>query len=534
MYKLLIVDDEQIVIDAVKFIVKKEIDNIIVEATASTGREAIKAASEVRPDIVLMDIRMPGINGIEAIKEIKKIYSDVQFVIMSAYEQFEFAKQSVELGVIDYLMKPVNKGRLISTLRKITDKLDLEKKMEEIQLDNMEKYKKALTVLEQGFIYSILFNKEYGTELGKYKEILNLNLDTGYIIILLMSDKKTKKHISTGLRSHKIYSEFKNILKYKTKCVVGPILVDKIIAYIQVSDDDEYAGRIEAIRLADEIIEKVSVKEPDVGLRIAIGSTRKDDEIIFSYEEALKALRSIDDGGVVHISDVSGKIINYDSNLRVEGDNLLGALENGDVENISVTLHNLFDKCEKHDIDKDEKFKDHKLRGKLIEVMVIAHRIADETGITGDEYINFDNYLSDLTETLNYNDFKTFFIQKAIYITSKIKEQRENATSELIARANTIIKTRYWEDISLDSLSKTLGISPQYFSRLYKNETGKNFIEYLTEIRMSHAKKLIREGKYSVKEISYMSGYGDPNYFSRLFKKNEGKSPTEYARELGL
>ena len=349
-----------------------------------------------------------------------------------------------------------------------------------------------------------------------------------------MSDKKTKKHISTGLRSHKIYSEFKNILKYKTKCVVGPILVDKIIAYIQVSDDDEYAGRIEAIRLADEIIEKVSVKEPDVGLRIAIGSTRKDDEIIFSYEEALKALRSIDDGGVVHISDVSGKIINYDSNLRVEGDNLLGALENGDVENISVTLHNLFDKCEKHDIDKDEKFKDHKLRGKLIEVMVIAHRIADETGITGDEYINFDNYLSDLTETLNYNDFKTFFIQKAIYITSKIKEQRENATSELIARANTIIKTRYWEDISLDSLSKTLGISPQYFSRLYKNETGKNFIEYLTEIRMSHAKKLIREGKYSVKEISYMSGYGDPNYFSRLFKKNEGKSPTEYARELGL
>ena len=161
MYKLLIVDDEQIVIDAVKFIVKKEIDNIIVEATASTGREAIKAASEVRPDIVLMDIRMPGINGIEAIKEIKKIYSDVQFVIMSAYEQFEFAKQSVELGVIDYLMKPVNKGRLISTLRKITDKLDLEKTMEEIQLYKIEKYKKALSVLEQVFIYSIFFNKEY-------------------------------------------------------------------------------------------------------------------------------------------------------------------------------------------------------------------------------------------------------------------------------------------------------------------------------------------------------------------------------------
>ncbi len=533
MYKLLIVDDERIVIDAVKFIINKEVDNISVAGTASTGREAIKEASEVKPDIVLMDIRMPGINGIEAIKEIKKIYSDVQFVIMSAYEQFEFAKQSVELGVIDYLMKPVNKARLVETLKKITDKLDLEKRREEIQLDNMEKYKKALTVLEQGFIYSILFNKEYGTDLGKYKEILNLNMDTGYMAILLMTDKRTEKHISTGLKSHKIYSEFKNILKYKTKCVVGPILVDRIIVYIQSSADDEYSGRLDAIKLCEDLIEKISVKEPEVKLQMAIGSIRSDDEIIYSYEEAVKALRAIGDGNVIHISDVSGKIINYDGNLRVEEDNLINTIENGDSSKLNNVLHMLFEKCEKAEIAKPENFINHRLRGKLIEIMVIAHRIADEAGIDGDAYLNFDNYLGDLVETGNYNDFKTFFIQKVVYITSKIREQRENTTSELMSRANSLIKTGYKEDISLDSLSRTLGISPQYFSRLYKNETGRNFIEYLTDVRMSQARKLIREGKYSIKEICFMVGYSDPNYFSRLFKKIEGRSPTEYAREFG-
>ncbi|MBN1624485.1 MAG: response regulator [Clostridia bacterium] len=532
MYKLLIVDDERIVIDAVKFIINKEVDDILVAGTASTGREAIKAAAEIKPDIILMDIRMPGINGIEAIKEIKKIYSDVQFVIMSAYEQFEFAKQSVELGVIDYLMKPVNKGRLVETLKKITEKLDMEKRLEEIQLDNMEKYKKALTVLEQGFIYSILFNKEYGTDLGKYKEILNLNMDTGYMAILHMTDKRTEKHISTGLKSHKIYSEFKNILKYKTKCVVGPILVDRIIVYIQSANEDEYSGRLDSIRMGEEIIERISEKEPEVRLQMSIGSIRKDDEIVYSYEEAVKAMRAVGDGKVIHISDVSGKIINYDSDLRVEEGNLLNLIESGETSSLNNALHRLFEKCEKAEIARTGNFINHRLRGKLIEIMVIAHRIADEAGIAGDSYLNFDNYLGDLIEIGNYNDFKTFFIQKVVYIANKINEHRDNTTNELMSRANNIIKTQFREDISLDSLSRTLGISPQYFSRLYKNETGRNFIEYLTDARMTQARKLIREGKYSIKEICFMVGYSDPNYFSRLFKKIEGRSPTEYAREF--
>lgn len=532
MYKLLIVDDEKIVIDAVKFIVKKEVPNIVVERTASTGREAIQAASEVKPDIVLMDIRMPGINGIEAIKEIKKIYSDVEFVIMSAYEQFDFAKQSVELGVVDYLMKPVNKAKIISTLNKITKKLDLEKQQEEIQLDNIEKYKKALTVLEQGFIYSILFNKEYGTDILKYKEILNLTINTGYMMILKMTDIKSDKRISTGLKSHKIYSEFKNILKYKTKCVVGPIMVDRIIVFIQDTEGDEYVRRLASIRLAEEIIAKISIKEPEIKLQISIGSLRNDDELIYSYEEAVKAMRSIDDGNVIHISDVSGSLMNYDGDFRVEQAALLNSIESGDTTNLNTNLHVLFEKCGKTVFNGDCEFRTHGIRSRLVEIMVMAHRIADDTGVKKDAYLNYDDYMSVLIDLVDYDEFKTWFIQKIMYITNKIKQYREATTSEIIIKANDIIHNEYKTEISLDGLSKQLGISPQYFSRLYKNETGRNFIEYLTDIRMMKAKKLIRDGGHSIKEVCYMVGYSDPNYFSRLFKKLEGKSPTEYAREL--
>lgn len=528
----MVVDDEQIVIESVKFIVKKEISNIQVVKTAANGREAIQAASEVKPDIVLMDIRMPGINGIEAIKEIKKTYSDVKFVIVSAYEQFDFAKQAVELGVVDYLMKPVNKTKLISTLNKITNELDIEKQKEEIQLDNIEKYKKALTVLEQGFIYSILFNKEYGTDLMKYKEILGLSGSTGYIMILKMTDKKTEKGISTGLKSHKIYTEFKNILKYKTRCVVGPIMVDRIIAYIQDANVDEYDHRIEAIRLSEMLVEKIELKEPEVKLQVAIGSVRSDNELIYSYEEAIKALRAINDNTVIHISDVTGNIMDYENDFRVEEGRLINALESGAKDSIMVILHALFNKCELAGFNSQCDFKSNKSRSKLIELMVVAHRIAAEMDVSQDSYLRYEDYIAEMLAIDNYDKFKKWFIERMSYIANKILIARESSVSEIIFQANNIIKENYKEDISLDGISRQLGISPQYFSRLYKNETGKNFIEYLTEIRIHKAKKLMKENSYSVKEICYMVGYSDPNYFSRLFKKQEGKSPTDYLKGM--
>jgi len=95
---------------------------------------------------------------------------------------------------------------------------------------------------------------------------------------------------------------------------------------------------------------------------------------------------------------------------------------------------------------------------------------------------------------------------------------------------NKLINERFNQDLNLDDVSRELHISPQYLSRLYKNETGENFIERLTSVRIEHAKKLLRLNRYSIKEVCYMSGYSDPNYFSKLFKKHVGKSPTDYQK----
>ena len=119
-------------------------------------------------------------------------------------------------------------------------------------------------------------------------------------------------------------------------------------------------------------------------------------------------------------------------------------------------------------------------------------------------------------------------IEKISYIATKIKQVNAHGIGVIVDKANEIIKTRFGQEITLDGISKELCISPQYFSRLYKEQMGKNFIDQLTDVRIENAKKLMKQGELSIKEISHLSGYSDPNYFSRLFKKREGVSPSTF------
>ena len=118
MYKLLIADDEQIVLDSIKFIIEKNFLYMVEVGTARSGREAIEKAEIFKPDIIFMDIMMPGINGFEAIKEIRSRLNDVLIIILTAYERFDYAREVIKLGITEYLLKPVSREKIVETVRK--------------------------------------------------------------------------------------------------------------------------------------------------------------------------------------------------------------------------------------------------------------------------------------------------------------------------------------------------------------------------------------------------------------------------------
>ena len=118
MYKIMLADDEGIVIDSLKFIIEKEFKDICEVQYAKTGRSVIELAESFRPDIAVMDIQMPGINGIEAMEEIKREHNNIIFIVLTAYDKFEYSQKAIDIGVMSYLTKPINKDVLTDTMRK--------------------------------------------------------------------------------------------------------------------------------------------------------------------------------------------------------------------------------------------------------------------------------------------------------------------------------------------------------------------------------------------------------------------------------
>ena len=139
MYRIMIADDEGIVIDSMKFIIEKEFGSACEVQYAKTGRSVIELAERFRPDIAVMDIHMPGINGIEAIKEIKQFSANTIFIVMSAYDKFDYAKEAIKLGVLEYINKPMDKIKVIDVLKKAMNLIDGEREKRSNELMIKEK-----------------------------------------------------------------------------------------------------------------------------------------------------------------------------------------------------------------------------------------------------------------------------------------------------------------------------------------------------------------------------------------------------------
>jgi len=528
MYKLMVVDDENIVIEAVKHIVDKEIENIKLVHTARTGREAIEKVRMQSVDIILMDIRMPGINGLETIAEIKKIYPEIKFIIVSAYEYFEFAKQAVKIGVLEYLTKPVLKNKLIEILSKVTDELDIEREKQSRALKNKEKMDSMLPIIEHGFIYSLLLAQGHKVDIGRYKSLFDIKTQYGFILLLTFKDKKKAKSdrikLKDGVENQKFYEHFRDNMKYTFNCLVGPMMLDRIIVYVAQENDDNYMRKVEAIDKLEVIIAKIT-KKYDILVKAGIGNAHTDDEIMISYQEALKALNYRDEEVLTHIDDVAYNMESLNFNIMAEESEIIAAIEKGDTEKSIRILTDLLNRYRNTSQIEN-------LRNKLIEIMVFAHRIAMENIIDNDYYLDNSKYINEIVKCNSCREMEQVCIEKISYITERISRLKKKNISSIVNKANDIMIERYGEKLTLFDISKELGMSPQYFSKLYKEEMDINFIDKLTDVRIENAKKLFKKGDYSIKEVCYMTGYSDPNYFSRLFKKHQGESPSAYLKRL--
>ena len=185
MYRIMLADDEGIVIDSLRFIIEKEFGAECEIATAKTGRSVIELAESFRPDIAIMDIQMPGINGIDAMREIRRTNSSVIFIVMSAYDKFDYAQEAIKLGVLEYVTKPMNRERMISILHMAMDQVSDERRKRSEDLIIKEKLETVVPILESGLIYNILFKEYFEEDIESYRSLLAIKTDHAFMMVII-------------------------------------------------------------------------------------------------------------------------------------------------------------------------------------------------------------------------------------------------------------------------------------------------------------------------------------------------------------
>ena len=527
MYKIMLADDEGIVIDSLKFIIEKEFGDECQIEYAKTGRSVIELAENYRPDIAIMDIQMPGINGIDAMKEIRANNKNVIFIVMSAYDKFDYAKEAIKLGVMEYITKPMEKSKIIAALQKAMGKIDKERMKRSNDLLIREILETVVPIIESGLIYNMLFQEHFTEDIDNYKNLLGITQNQAYMLAVVCGDDQEGSHMTNAVGSSVKMQQHDKVVRecmkeYYPNCVVGSTMGNKLAVMIPYDGDKmEYNERIAIIEKSRELV-RVLRRKTDISFRVGISSVKTLEEARDSYKEALNAL-TMTTGSVAHVDDLPiGCQYEADYPIHLEK-RLFAEVKNGETDHAIATAETYFDLVAANYADDLMN-----MRLKVLEFALFAEHLAYESGGMTYEFRAREDYLPTIMAISDLDTLKKWFGDKIGTATHNVSCKATEKSMSVVETAKEYIQNNYSKDISLDDVSRTVNISPYYFSKIFKEETGEGFVEYLTGIRIEKAKELLNTTEYSIKEICSMVGYADPNYFSRSFKKNVGVTPTEY------
>ena len=427
MYKIMLADDEGIVIDSLKFIIEKEFGDICIIEYAKTGRSVIELAESFRPDIAIMDIQMPGINGIDAMKEIRQTNSSTVFIVMSAYDKFDYAKEAIKLGVLEYITKPMEKTKIITALQKAMEMIDREKEKRSNELLVKEKLETVVPIIESGLIYNILLQEHFVEDIENYKSILGIKQKYAYMIAVVCGDEQDGNHmtnaVGSGVKMQKHYQEVRESLKECFQCIVGTVLANKLAVLVPYERDSmDYNERIELIEKARELTRRMR-KRLDISFRIGIGGAKEFHEMSESYSEALNALVATT-GSVAHVDDLPIRC-EYAGDYPIKLEKKLFAeIENGEMNNAVALARSFFDWMEENHSNLMD------IRLKILEFVLWAEHIAYEKGGMTYQLNARADYLPEIIDMTEISQMRKWFVEKIMEACQNILSKRtENPTA---------------------------------------------------------------------------------------------------------
>lgn len=516
MYRLIIADDEKVILKGLRdYIDWKEMGFQVVE-TFEDGKEALEYIKSNLVDVVLSDIEMAEVSGLELARYISEQKTGHKVVIVSSYKEFEYARKAVEYGVEYYLLKPIHIGEVKDVFHKIAKELEEEKKNDwktELLPQLQEEFWAEL-------LAGVFLNRD---NIEKRKQVLQIgiNVEHPFAVADVQIEQKEEKFFDY-FEGENYHNLIRNIFCETTGDISAfPIfLSDEVIKVILTSVEMECTGIFEQ-KVQEKLDEKCSTAEKLLKLKLKCQVEKVAPDIMGISDYRYKVKVHTGEDREDHVCEQELESEDYERLIQ-KYKLLMGIINDGKFEELDNLLEHIFMGFHEMPVAQVQKL--------CIDLFSMISTKLLRIGIDMWMVWNKKVHYRELMEIQNVHDLEEKVRELLYEITNTVKEKQNIRSRQFVEESIRYMKEHYAEDISLESIANKFFLNQTYFSRLFKQCTGSTFTDYLIELRMEKAKELLKTGKYKVYEISAKVGYHSEKYFFRIFKQYTGCSPTEYYR----
>lgn len=523
----MIVDDEPLTRYALKKLISTTFEkNIEVVAEVDNGIDAVNVALDLQPDVIFMDIKMPGMSGIDASEKILQEYPDIHIVILTAYDHFDFIQRALEIGVEGYLLKPISKEVVAKKIKDIFRRIDLlnaKEKVRQVLSQNMDS---VIELAERDFIDHIIGSVNNKELIQQSQEFLGYNIAYGYFICLTFNNDDNLAYngaLAKTRNRQKLELAIQKYLPFMTKYIQASPRGNCIILFIYDDASTIYNQYAESKMIGEHLQHKLKLVE-NIEIRVGISQPYQDtDDFHKAFKEAYKVVKKVGDGCLGHFKDLKYDLLEeyfaYPAKdvEEIKEKILLSAKD----ESITLTNNLVSDICLSQQNLSG-------IRSYLCQVYYDIRHLLLTKHVTK---IDLHNQVAINIQSISLIEELQDYMM--IELTNMIECGCNYFSSGNKSLTNTIydyIHRHYKDNITLDELAIEIGKTSQYTSKIFKELFNVNFVEYVVSIRIEKAKELLTETQLKVKEISEEVGYEDANYFCRTFKKKTGMTPKDYRK----
>ena len=518
-YKVFFVEDEIITREGIRDNVDWQASGFEFCGEAADGEIALPLLRTAQPDVLITDIKMPFMDGLQLSKIVRERMPWVKIIILSGHDEFEYAQQAINLGVTDYLLKPVTVQKLQNVLQKLTVQLDQERKEQDNLKKLQEQVEENRAVLCERLLFKLVVGAISPPEAIEKGQLLGLNFIARHYLVLILK-------IDLGDRSeqydHDEYQRLQQVVTALTEKNPDIFVLKRDwgdLVLIMKGGTPEYLEEERDV-LLDEIRQEIA--KTRYQLTVGVGSSKNQiADISQSFVEALVSIQN----PAGEIKSGLNRVVEQAELLKVEKSAVENYLRSGAKNEFDEFFHAYLGSLG------ETALKSNLIRNYIfVDVVLAIAKLVNDLGGDVDKVIPGFNSIE-----MIMSDIKSIEqLREQIYkILSSALDYRDRQPSDqyknLIHQTIEYLEHHYTDpELSLHEMAAQANLSASHFSVVFSQETGRTFKECLTEIRINKAKELLRMTALRSADIAYQVGYNDPHYFSTVFKKNTGLSPIEF------